>query len=71
MKVRGQVKIPKDISAKLGLSEDARVEIEADGNRIVILIDRPRYDLNELLVGMTPDAIYGTFDWGKDVGRDG
>jgi len=64
------VRIPKDIAGKLGLSEGARVEMEADGNRIVIQIDRPRYDLSELLVGMTPNAMHEAFDWGEDVGRE-
>ena len=64
------VRIPKDFVGRLGLTEGMRVQMETEENRIVIVVDRPRYDLSELLVGMTPDAMHGVFDWGVDVGRE-
>jgi len=64
------LRIPKDIAARFGLSEGGRVEIEAEGDRIVIRTDRPRYDLDELLTGMSPGAMRDTFDWGPDIGRE-
>ncbi len=64
------VRIPKDIANKLGLSEGTRVEMETDGNRILIQVDRPHYDLKDLLIGMTPEAMHQAFDWGTDVGRE-
>jgi len=64
------LRIPKDIAGKIGLVEGTRVEIEAEGDRIVISATRPRYDLAELLVGMAPDAMQDAFDWGPDVGRE-
>jgi hypothetical protein len=30
---------------------------------------RHRYKLEELLVGMSPQAVHEAFDWGADVGR--
>jgi antitoxin MazE len=64
------VRVPKDIAAKVGLNEGAAVEIEAKGNRIVISPTRRTYTLDELLVGMTPDAMHDAFDWGPDAGRE-
>lgn len=64
------LRIPRDIAAKFGLAEGGRVDIEADGERIVIRVDRPRYDLGELLTGVTPDAMREAFDWGPDLGRE-
>jgi antitoxin MazE len=64
------VRIPKDIAGRLGLEEGARVEIEAEDGRVVITQRRPRYTLQELLIGMTPKAMHKAFDWGPDVGRE-
>jgi hypothetical protein len=30
----------------------------------------PRYTIEELLVGMTPEALSEAFEWGADVGRE-
>lgn len=64
------LRIPKDIAGKVGLAEGTRVEIEADGDRIIISTSRPRYDLAEILVGMTPEAMRDAFDWGPEIGRE-
>lgn len=65
------VRIPKDIAGRLGLSEGARVEMQAEDDRIIISVSRPpRYSLAELLSGMTPEAMRDAFDWGPDKGRE-
>lgn len=64
------LRIPKDLAQRLGLADGARVDVEADGNRIVISVAQPRYRLENLLVGMTPDAMHEAFDWGRDAGRE-
>jgi len=64
------VRIPKDIAGQAGLSEGSRVEIEMEKDRIVITAVRPRYTLDELLAGMTPQAMHEAFDWGPDLGRE-
>lgn len=64
------LRIPKDIAARFGLMEGGRVEIEVDGDRIVIRTDRVRYQIEEILAGMTPEAMREAFDWGPDVGRE-
>jgi antitoxin MazE len=62
------VRIPKDIAGRAGIAEGSRVEIEMEDDRIVISLARPRYNLEELLRGMTPDAMHEAFDWGPDRG---
>jgi antitoxin MazE len=64
------VRVPRDIAARLGLKEGTRVDIAAENGRIVISLERPVYGLDELLVGMTPDAMHDAFDWGPDFGRE-
>ena len=64
------VRIPKDLAAQAGLRPGARVEIAAEGDRIVITPARRRYVLSDLLDGMTPQAMREAFDWGPDRGRE-
>lgn len=64
------VRVPKDIAAKVGLKEGAVVEIDAKDGRIVISPSRRTYALDELMVGMNPEAMRKAFDWGPDAGRE-
>jgi antitoxin MazE len=48
------LRIPKDIATRLDLREGERVDIETDGDRIVIVPGRQRYALSDLLQGMNP-----------------
>ena len=64
------LRIPKDIAARAGMREGARVSVGSDGKRIVITPARPHYRLAELLRGITPEAMRDAFDWGPDRGRE-
>jgi antitoxin MazE len=64
------LRVPKEIAARVGLREGARVRIDAKGRTIVISVERPLYELDELLEGLTPEAMHEAFDWGEDVGRE-
>jgi antitoxin MazE len=64
------VRIPKDIAVRTGLREGTRVDIEAQGTRIVITPTRRRYELADLLLDVTPQAMREAFDWGPDKGRE-
>jgi antitoxin MazE len=46
------------------------VDVETEGDRIIISPARPRYVLADLLKGMTPEAMRQAFDWGPDKGRE-
>ena len=64
------LRVPREIAARVGLREGARVEIDARGRTIVVTVDRPVYELGELLEDMTPEAMHEAFDWGEDLGRE-
>jgi len=64
------LRVPKEVAARVGLKEGARVELTAEGDKIVISVARPVYTLDELLLDMTPEAMHEAFDWGPDVGRE-
>ncbi len=57
------LRVPRDIAARLGLTEGARVDVEAlDDGRIVITRSRRRFTLDELLAGMTPEKEHPSTD---------
>ena len=64
------VRIPKDIADQVGFAEGAFVDVAADDGRIFITVARPRYVLENLIRGMTPEAMREAFDWGTDRGRE-
>lgn len=64
------VRIPKDIATRLGLTDGVRVEVETEGSRIIITAAQPRYRLEDLLTGVTPEVMHEAFDWGPDRGRE-
>jgi antitoxin MazE len=64
------LRIPKHVAARIGLHEGSRVEVEAEGDRLVVSPARPRYVLADLLKDVTPDAMREAFDWGPDLGRE-
>ncbi len=64
------MRIPKDLATRLGLSEGAQVEVEAEGDKLVISIARPRYRIEDLVADLDHDALRDAFDWGPDQGRE-
>jgi len=57
------LRVPRDIAARLGLTEGARVDVEAsEDGRIIITRSRRRFTLDELLAGMTPDKEHPSSD---------
>jgi antitoxin MazE len=65
------LRVPKDLVREVGLTEGAKVEIEAQNNRIIITPVRPRYTLADLLKDTTPqDYRDSIVDWGPDMGRE-
>ena len=64
------LRIPKEVAHHAGLAEGMRVEVAAEDGRVVISPARPRYRLETLLEGMTPEDMHAAFDWGPDVGRE-
>jgi antitoxin MazE len=50
------LRVPRDVAARAGLIEGARVDLEGfEDGRIVITPSRRRFTIEELVAGMTPD----------------
>ncbi|HTT79370.1 MAG TPA: AbrB/MazE/SpoVT family DNA-binding domain-containing protein [Stellaceae bacterium] len=68
------VRLPGDIAQSAGIAEGARVRIAAEAGVIVIRRAAPRYTLEELFRGRSPEEwhrLYAeAFDWGPDIGRE-
>ena len=64
------MRIPKELALRFGLLEGARVEVQAEADRIVINLPRPKYRIEDLVADMTHDNLRQAFDWGPDVGRE-
>jgi antitoxin MazE len=59
------LRVPRDIAARMGLTEGARVDVEAsDDGRIIITRSRRRFTLDELLADMTPECQHDLEDDG-------
>lgn len=63
------LRIPKDIAGRFHLAEGARVDLAAEGDRIVISMPTS-FRLQDLLTGVTPEAMHDAFDWGDEQGRE-
>ncbi len=63
--------LPASITALAGFGADAAVDVTVENGAIVA---RPagtkRYNLEELVAGMTEENRHGETDWGPDVGRE-
>jgi antitoxin MazE len=64
------VRIPKDFVGRTGLAEGSDVEMEMEGDHIVIKVAYPRYRLDELLRDIRPEDMRDAFAWDEDVGRE-
>jgi antitoxin MazE len=68
------VRLPREVAETAGIRTGDRVEIESQGDGIIIRRCAPHFTLTELFHGRSPAewrALYdGAFDWGPDVGRE-
>ncbi len=68
------VRLPGEIVKAAGLHDGGRVEIEAQGDVIIIRRAEPRVTLEAMFAGQNPEdwraAYADAYDWGQDVGRE-
>lgn len=64
------VRIPQPIANKVGLTAGMEVAIELVNNTVVISPIKKKYQLTELLAGVTPELIGGEYDWDESVGTE-
>lgn len=60
------IRIPKPVAEQWGVREGAVVEIVP--RRDEVILRKRRYDLTELLAGITADNRHGEVDWGATEG---
>jgi len=68
------IRLPGEIVRAAGLTNGERLDIETHDGEIVIRRAVPRFTLEQLFRGKSPEewraAYAGAFDWGPDVGRE-
>ena len=68
------IRLPSEIVTATGLRSGERLEIDTHDGEIIIHRAVPRFTLEELFRGKTPEewraAYTDAFDWGPDVGRE-
>jgi antitoxin MazE len=63
------LRIPKALADRLRLRPGMRVEISAESEGFVVSVTH-RLTLDDILDGVTPEAMHDAFDWGPDLGRE-
>ena len=61
------VRIPKAIAEQLGVSEGSAIELDARGGQVEML--KRKYDLDDLLAGVTPENLHPEQDIGEARGE--
>jgi antitoxin component of MazEF toxin-antitoxin module len=68
------VRFPNGVASQAGLHEGEQVDIETEGDTIVIRRAAPHFTLSGMFAGKTPAewrSLYANaYDWGPDVGRE-
>jgi antitoxin MazE len=65
------LRIPKSLAEQAGVEAGSEVDLAVeDGELIVRPARRPRYDLTQLLGGVTARNIHREIDTGQPVGRE-
>jgi antitoxin MazE len=62
------VRLPKAMLQQVGLKEGAQVDVQVEGDHLVIR--RKRLNLADLLAQCKPENRPDPIDWGPDVGRE-
>lgn len=62
------IRIPKAIATKVGLEEGSEVDLDIEGDKIII--KRKSKTLNELLLQITPDNVHKEVSTGDAKGRE-
>ena len=65
------LRLPKRIAEEIGITKESDVEMMVRDGTIVIVPERtPRYELDRLLSGITPDNVHREVDTGRPGGGE-
>ncbi len=62
------VRLPQALAAEIGVTEGQKVEVRAEGGRIIVEPVRKTLTWEQMMENMTPEAMREAWDWGEDVG---
>jgi antitoxin MazE len=68
-----EIVIPDELAVQAGLSEGTPVTVNVEHGRVIAesaAPTPPRYSLEQLVAGITPDNVHGETDWGAPVGNE-
>jgi antitoxin MazE len=64
------VRLPKDVTEELHLTEGSAVEIKVEAGGLMLRPAQPRYELDDLLHGLSRREMRRAWSWGPDKGRE-
>lgn len=65
------VRIPRALARELNAEPGCEVSMEVrDGELVITPVKEPRYTLEELVAGITPENRHGEIDTGPSVGKE-
>ena len=65
------IRIPKELALETGLDFGSKVELVLEkGELRIVPVKKPRYTLEELVAGITPENRHGEIDIGPAVGKE-
>ena len=64
------VRIPSAFAKEIGLYPDTEVELKLEDNRLVIVPNNRKKQLEKLLEQITPENLHSEVDWGKKSGKE-
>jgi len=64
------VRIPSAFAKEIGLYPDTEVELKLEDNRLVIVPNNRKKQLEKLLKQITPENLHSEVDWGKKSGKE-
>jgi len=62
--------VSKDFIVESGLSVSSEIELVQNENDLLIYFHAPKYTIEELCAGITPDNQHKELYWGPDVGDE-
>ena len=62
------LRIPKELAQKAHLKEGTDVGISVSEGRLVVALEPKKYNLEELLAGVTPENLHTEVNTGSSVG---
>ena len=63
------IRIPKAFAQEVQLAEGAEVRISVSNGQLILTPVGNKYDLHQLVEGITPENRHDESDWGAPVGR--